>query len=247
VEPEDGDTASEQSSRQASPSGQGKASGLDDSSPSGSSSAFTHGAGATLRLGPTSEAKGQAGMEAKSANEDKPPPYEDVDEGIGMEEEETESGELVLYGPELPPLVHLEGLGDSQHHGPFGNKPWDFTQFDVMRSQNVCDSEADAGVDDVASNEAANGDFDDDGDGNEKLLEDFGDDMDAQLHFDSSSSLRHAPSPATRMEEDFMADNHVGDIGDMSRMPIGDEDAEDVPVSVVAVDESGESGHMKTD
>jgi hypothetical protein len=183
-------------------------------------------------------------MVAKSADEDGPPPYEDVDEGIGMEDE-AESGDMVLYGPEPPPLVHLEGLGDSQHHGPLGNEPWDFTKFDAVRSLNVCDSEVD--VDDVASNEAANGDFDDDGDGNERLLEDFGDEMAAQLHFDSSSSLRHAPSPTTHMEEDFMADNHVGDIGDMSGMPIGDEDAEDVPVAVVAVDESGESGHMKTD
>lgn len=246
AEPEDGDTASEQSSRPASPSGQGKARGLDDSSPSGSSSAFTHGAGATHRLGPTSEVKGQAGMVAKSGNDDELPPYEDIDEAIGMEDE-ADDGDRVLYGPEPPPLVHLESLGHTQHHGLLGNDPWDFSKFDAERNLNPYDSEAGADIDDVASNEAANGDFDDGGDGNERLMEDFGDDMAGQLHFGSSSSLRHAPSPTTRMEEDFMADNHVTDAEDASAMLIGDEDEEDVPVAVVLVDGSSESGHMKTD
>ena len=255
AEPDDGDTASEHSSRPASPSGQGKARGLGDSSPSGSSGAFTHRVGATRRLGPASEVKGQAGMAAKSANDDEqPPPYEeDIDEGIGMEEEADD--DKVFFGPEPPPLVHVEGLGQAQqqqeqqhqHQGPFGNEPWTFSKFDEVRNLNAYDSEADADIDDAASNEAANGDFDDDGDGNERLLQDFGDDMAGQLHFGSSSSLRRAPSPTTRMEEGFMAESDVGHAGDARGMLIGDEDAEDVSAAVVLVDGSGESGHMKTD
>jgi hypothetical protein len=186
-------------------------------------------------------------MAAKSANDDEPPPYEDVDEAIGLEDE-ADDVDRTFYGPEPPPLVHLKSLGHPQHHGPLGNEPWDFSKFDQARNTDAYDLEAGAAdIDDVASNEAANGDFDDGGDGKERLFEDFGEDMADQLNFGSSSSLRLAPSPTTRMEEDIMADNHVGDAGDSRAMLIGDEDEEDVPVADVLVDESGEGGHMKTD
>lgn len=187
-------------------------------------------------------------MAAKSVNDDEPllPPPHDIDEGIGMDDE-ADDAVRVFYGPEPPPLVQVDDPERLQHHGPFGGNVWDFQTFDEVRGLNADDLDADADIDDAASNEAANGDVDDDGDGNERLLEDFGDDMAGQVHFGSSSSLRHAPSPTTRMEEDFMADNHVTDVGEAEEILMGDEDEEDVPVAEVRVDESSESGHMKTD
>lgn len=238
VEPsEDTEPTSNSSSRATSPSGQGKARGLDDSSPSGSSSAFrTAAAGATAQRG-ASAAKGPL---RTISDEEMLPRYEDVeDEGISMEEGLSRP----LFGPALPPrdgqLRHatIPGLDTVQW-----NWARDFAPVGQLGQRDLYaddDVDADADIDDAASNEAAGGNFSDGESGQERLLQDFGDE------YAGSSTLRFGNSPSpTRMEEGFMADEGIG----VDHMMAGDEDAEDVlPVAEVRVDESSESGHMKMD
>lgn len=244
VEPsEDAEPTSNSSSRGTSPSGQGKARGLDGPSPSGSSSAFrTAAAGATARRG-ASAAKGPLRMTTEE--EDELPRYEDVeDEGIGMEE----GLPRPLFGPALPPrdsqmqIATISGVDSVQWSWARDFVPVDGGgQSHNQGGLYADDVDADADIDDAASNEAAGGTFSDGESGQERLLQDFGDEFAT-----GPSTLEFGASPgATAMEEEFMGDEGIG--VDQHHMLGGDEDAEDVPVADVRVDESSEGGHMKMD
>lgn len=211
-------------------------------------------AGATVRRG-ASAAKGP--LRSAEYREEELPGYdEDEDEGIGMEEE---GPARPLFGPALPPRGFegcsggggIGGLGAVQWH-------WDDSAYSGQQGMNDRgfieglsmvggdpDADADADIDDAASNEAADGDFGEEGSGQERLLEDFGDDGDV---FGGAREMQFGGTPESRMEEDvelgFMGS---GMEGVRTEMLAGDED----DVAEVRVDEGSEVGsggqHMKMD
>jgi hypothetical protein len=175
--------------------------------------------------------------------EDELPQYEDVeDEGIGMEE----GLPRPLFGPTLPPrdiqmqIPTISGVDAVQWSWARDFVPVGGGLSHDQRGLYADDVDADADIDDAASNEAAGGNFSDGESGQERLLQDFGDEFAA-----GPATLEFGASPgATAMEEEFMDDEGIG-VGQHHILG-GDEDAEDVPVEV-RVDESSEGGHMKMD
>jgi len=237
-------SASASSSRATSPSrsGPGKARGLGGSSPIGSPSAYraapaAAAAGASAR-GPAAASSAARGP-SRTAGEAPPAYDEDEDEAIGLEDDDDDDD--APAAPPPPPDRLLSIAAPEWHWADLGT---------VVPRDDVDSGDADGEPDDAGSNEAADGDFDDDASGQERLLQDFGDDLvDA-----ASLRFRHVAGPDVADEDDFMADDDadadaepVDHVVGSRTMLIGDEDEEDVPVAEVRVDEGSDNGHMKMD
>ena len=181
------------------------------------------------------------GPQRTGAGEALPAYDEDEDEAIALDDDDDDAPTAVAAPDRLLMAAPEWEWADYRAQGSAA----------APRSDNGSgDADAEPDDADAGSNEAADGDFDDNASGHERLLEDFGD----ELADDASLRFRHVAAPDVADEDDFMADDDadadaepVDHVVAGRAMLMGDEDEEDVPVAEVRVDEGSDNGHMKMD